>query len=46
MGTINGMTHIKTIFSISPGIGEHFIGNVLCYSDDSETQLIDFYDMK
>jgi hypothetical protein len=33
MGTINDMTHIKTIFSFLPGNGRHFIGNVLCSSD-------------
>jgi hypothetical protein len=29
MGTISGTTHIKTIFSFSPGTDRHFIGNVL-----------------
>jgi hypothetical protein len=38
--TISGTTHIKTIFSFSPGTGKHFIGNALCHSDDSVTQLI------
>jgi hypothetical protein len=38
--TIGGTTHIKTIFSFSPGIGKHFIGNALCSSDDSVTGLI------
>jgi hypothetical protein len=34
------MTHIKIIFSSLPGIGKHFIGNILCTSDNSVTQLI------
>jgi hypothetical protein len=40
MGTISGTTHIKTIFSFSPGTGRNLIGNALCNSDDSVTQLI------
>jgi anti-anti-sigma regulatory factor len=40
MGTIIGTIHIKTIFSLSPSTGKRFIGNVLCSSDDSVTQLI------
>jgi hypothetical protein len=35
MGTISGTTHIRTVFSFSPGIGRHFTGNELCSSDDS-----------
>jgi hypothetical protein len=30
MGTISGVTHIKTLFSFFPDIGEHFIGNTVC----------------
>jgi len=40
MGTVSGTTHIKTIFSFSPGTEKHFTGNALCSSDDSVTQLI------
>jgi hypothetical protein len=40
MGTINGKTHIKTIFSFSQGTGKHFIGNALSSSDGSVKQLI------
>jgi len=40
MGTISSMTHIKMIFSFSQGNGKHFIGNTLCSSDISVTQLI------
>jgi hypothetical protein len=40
MGTISGTTHIKTIFSFWTGVGKHFIGNALCRSADSFTQLI------
>jgi hypothetical protein len=39
MGTISGTTHIKTIFSFSPGKGKHFIRNALCSSDDYVIQL-------
>jgi hypothetical protein len=39
-GTISGTTHIKTISSFSPGTDKHCIGNTLCSSDDSVTQLI------
>jgi len=39
-GTISVTTHIRTIFNASPGIGKYFIGNALCSSDDSVTQLI------
>jgi hypothetical protein len=38
MGTISGTTHITTC-SLSPGTGKNFIGNALCSSDDSVTQL-------
>jgi hypothetical protein len=38
MGAITGTTHIKTMFSASPGTGKHFIGNAPCSSDDSVTQ--------
>jgi hypothetical protein len=34
MGTINDMTHIKTMLSFSPGTGKNFIGNALCSSDN------------
>jgi hypothetical protein len=37
---VAGTTHIKTIFSFLTGTGSHFIGNELCSSDDSVTQLI------
>jgi hypothetical protein len=40
MGTVRGKTHIKMILSFWTGTGKHFIGNVLCSSDDSVTQLI------
>jgi hypothetical protein len=36
----SGTTHIKTIFSFSPGTGMRLIGNAFCSSDDSVTQLI------
>jgi hypothetical protein len=29
MGIISDTTHIKTIFSFSPAIGKHFIGNAV-----------------
>jgi hypothetical protein len=38
--TVNGMTHIKIIFSFLPGTdNKHFIGHALCGSDDSVMQL-------
>jgi hypothetical protein len=40
MGTISGTTHIKTMFSFSPGTGKHFINNAPGSSDGSVTQLI------
>jgi hypothetical protein len=40
MVTINGMTHLKKIFSLWTGTEKRFIGNTLCSSDDSATQLI------
>jgi hypothetical protein len=40
MSTVNGMTHNKMIFSFSPGIVKHFIGNALYSSDHSVTQPI------
>jgi hypothetical protein len=40
MGTISGTTHMKAILSSLPGTGKHFVGNELCSSDDSVTQLI------
>jgi len=40
IGITSGTTHIKTIFSLSPGTDKNFIGNALCSSDDSITQLI------
>jgi hypothetical protein len=40
MVTIGGMTHIKMIFSLLPGISKHFISNTLCSSDNSVMQLI------
>jgi len=40
MAAISSTTHIKTTFSVSPGIAKHFTGNALCSSDDSVTQLI------
>jgi len=39
-GTISSTTHIKTIFSLSPGTDQHFIANGLCNSDDSVMQLV------
>jgi len=39
MGTVSGMTHIKTIFSFLSDIGKHFIDNMVCNSDDSMMQL-------
>jgi hypothetical protein len=38
MSTINGTTHIKTIFSFSPGTGEHSTPNALCNYGDSLSQ--------
>jgi hypothetical protein len=32
--TTSGTTHIKTLFSFSPGTGRHFTGNALCNSAD------------
>jgi hypothetical protein len=40
MGAIIDMTHVKTIFSLSLGTDRYLIGNTLCNSDDSVTQLI------
>jgi hypothetical protein len=40
MDTISGTTHIKTIFSFWTGDVRNFIGNALCISNDSVTQLI------
>jgi hypothetical protein len=40
IGTTSGTKHIRTIFSIWTGTDKHFIGNALCSSDDSDTQLI------
>jgi hypothetical protein len=40
IGTTSDMTHIKIIFSFSPGNVKRFIGKTLCSSDDSVTQLI------
>jgi hypothetical protein len=40
MGTISGTTHIKMIFSFSPVIGKHLIGNALWNAEDSIMQLI------
>jgi len=40
MGTVSGTTHIKTIFSFSPGTGRHLLGNALCRSDDSAIQIV------
>jgi hypothetical protein len=40
MDTITGTTDMKMIFSFSPVTGSHFIGNALCSSDDSVTQLL------
>jgi hypothetical protein len=37
MGTIQGMTHIKTIFSYGPGTSELFIDTTLHSSDDCYT---------
>jgi hypothetical protein len=35
METISDTIHIKMMFSFSPAIGKHFIGNALCSSDGS-----------
>jgi hypothetical protein len=40
MGTISDTTHFKTMFSFWPGTDKHFIGNALCCSDGSVTQLL------
>jgi len=37
------MTYIKMLFSLSSGIGKHFIGNTLCTYDDSVLQLIHIF---
>jgi hypothetical protein len=42
IGTFSGTTHIETIFSFSPDVAKHFIGNTLCRSDDFVTQLFKF----
>jgi hypothetical protein len=34
VGTMSGITHIKTIFSFLPGTGKHVTGNTLCSSND------------
>jgi len=38
MDTVSGMTHIKMIFSFSPGVSKHFIGNPLCSSNNPVKQ--------
>jgi hypothetical protein len=43
MGTITGRTHINMTFSFWTASGKHFIGNALCSSDDSVTQLIHIF---
>jgi hypothetical protein len=40
MGTISGKIHIMTILSFWPGVAKHFIGDALCSSDASVTQLM------
>jgi hypothetical protein len=43
MSTNSGTTHIKTIFSLLPGIGKYFIGNAHCSSDEFVMQLIHMF---
>jgi len=43
MGTVIGVMNFKMIFSFLPGPGKHFIGNTLCSSGDSVTQLIHIF---
>jgi hypothetical protein len=38
MRPISVTTHIKAMFSFSPGTGKHLIGNALCISDDLVTK--------
>jgi hypothetical protein len=40
MGTVNSMTHMKTVFSFMPGIGSYFNGKTFCSSDDSVMHLV------